>query len=164
MKTTQELDVELALLKIDIEEKRQYEVLSNLKQRKSFLLTRIANATVRERREAERRARNAVSAARKRHSVSLRSMTSSGMMTAIASSVCTTTSTTFRNLFGSMMTRSRMVTTQTIGMRRCGSLSSMRSITPSTPIMRTASISRSRHTVKPKPPSGGLRVTGYPPH
>jgi hypothetical protein len=34
MKTTQELDVELALLKIDIEEKRQYEVLSNLKQRK----------------------------------------------------------------------------------------------------------------------------------
>jgi hypothetical protein len=66
MKTTQELDVELALLKIDIEEKRQYEVLSNLKQRKSFLLTRIANATVRERREAERRARNAVSAARRK--------------------------------------------------------------------------------------------------
>ena len=66
MKTTQELDVELALLKIDIEEKRQYEVLSNLKQRKSFLLTRIANATVRERREAERRARNAVSAARQK--------------------------------------------------------------------------------------------------
>jgi hypothetical protein len=65
MKTTQELDVELALLKSDIEEK-QYEVLSTLKQRKSFLLTRIASATVRERRQAERRARNAVSAARQK--------------------------------------------------------------------------------------------------
>ena len=64
MKTTQELEVELALLKIDIE--RQYEVLSNLKQRKSFLLTRIANATISERKSAERRARNAVGAARQK--------------------------------------------------------------------------------------------------
>jgi hypothetical protein len=46
MKTIEELDVELTLLKIDIE--RQYESLSNLKQRKSFLLTSIANATARE--------------------------------------------------------------------------------------------------------------------
>ena len=64
MKTTQELEVELELLKSDIE--RQYEVLLNLKQRKSFLLTRIANATARERRDAERRARNAVRAARQK--------------------------------------------------------------------------------------------------
>jgi hypothetical protein len=64
MKTIEELDVELELLKLDIE--KQYEVLSNLKQRKSFLLTRIANATTRERRDAERRARNAVSAARQK--------------------------------------------------------------------------------------------------
>jgi hypothetical protein len=48
MKTVKELDAELELLKSDIE--KQYEVLSTLKQRKSFLLTRIANATVRERR------------------------------------------------------------------------------------------------------------------
>jgi hypothetical protein len=34
MKTIKELEVKLALLKIDIE--RQYEVLSNLNQRKSF--------------------------------------------------------------------------------------------------------------------------------
>jgi hypothetical protein len=64
MKTVKELNAELELLKSDIE--KQYEVLSTLKQRKSFLLTRIANATVRERREAERRARNAVSAARRK--------------------------------------------------------------------------------------------------
>lgn len=64
MKTVKELDAELELLKSDIE--KQYEVLSTLKQRKSFLLTSIANATVRERREAERRARNAVSAARRK--------------------------------------------------------------------------------------------------
>jgi hypothetical protein len=64
MKTVKELDAELELLKSDIE--KQYEVLSTLKQRKSFLLTRIANATVRERRDAERRARNAVSAARQK--------------------------------------------------------------------------------------------------
>lgn len=64
MKTVKELEVELALLKIDIE--RQYEVLSTLKQRKSLLLTSIANSTVRERREAERRARNAVNAARRK--------------------------------------------------------------------------------------------------
>jgi hypothetical protein len=49
MKTVKELNAELELLKSDIE--KQYEVLSTLKQRKSFLLTRIANATVRERRE-----------------------------------------------------------------------------------------------------------------
>jgi septal ring factor EnvC (AmiA/AmiB activator) len=64
MKTIEELDVELELLKSDIE--KQYEVLSTLKQRKSFLLTSIASATVRERRDAERRARNAVSAARRK--------------------------------------------------------------------------------------------------
>jgi hypothetical protein len=64
MKTVKELDAELELLKSDIE--KQYEVLSTLKQRKSFLLTRIASATVRERRQAERRARNAVSAARQK--------------------------------------------------------------------------------------------------
>jgi hypothetical protein len=64
MKTIKELEVKLALLKIDIE--RQYEVLSNLNQRKSFLLTGIANATARERRDAERRARNAVLAARQK--------------------------------------------------------------------------------------------------
>jgi hypothetical protein len=64
MKTVKELDAELELLKSDIE--KQYEVLSTLKQRKSFLLTRIANATISERKSAERRARNAVSAARQK--------------------------------------------------------------------------------------------------
>jgi hypothetical protein len=156
MKTIEELDVELELLKSDIE--KQYEVLSTLKQRKSFLLTSIASATVRERRDAERRARNAVSAARRKAQ-------------RLAKKYDIEWDDDSYREFGvynhfhyfpqpvwlKVMTRSRMVTTQTIGMRRCGSLSSMRSITPSTPIMRTASISRSRHTVKPKPPSGGLR-------
>ena len=63
MKTVKELDAELELLKSDIE--KQYEVLSTLKQRKSFLLTRIASATVRERRQAERRARIELNATRK---------------------------------------------------------------------------------------------------
>jgi hypothetical protein len=38
MKTIEELDVELELLKLDIE--KHYEVLSNLKHRKSLLLTK----------------------------------------------------------------------------------------------------------------------------
>jgi hypothetical protein len=64
MKTIEELEVELALLKIDID--RQHEVLDGLNKRKRGLLISISNATISERRKAERRARNAVSAARQK--------------------------------------------------------------------------------------------------
>lgn len=64
MKTVKEFDADLELLKSDIE--KQYEVLSILKQRKSFLLTCIANATVRERRDAEHRARIELNATRRK--------------------------------------------------------------------------------------------------
>lgn len=64
MKTVKELDAELELLKSDIE--KQYEVLDGLNKRKRGLLISISNATISERRKAERRARNAVSAARQK--------------------------------------------------------------------------------------------------
>jgi hypothetical protein len=65
------------------------------------------------------------------------------------------------NLLGSrVMIHSRMGTMHTIGKRRCGLFNSTQSTTQSIPTMISASISRSRHTVKPKPPSGGLRVGG----
>jgi len=72
MKTIEELDVELELLKLNIE--KHYEVISNLKRRKSLLLTkrrdlqwhaRNASAIVREKIQAERRARIELNATRK---------------------------------------------------------------------------------------------------
>ena len=64
MKTIEELDVELTLLKIDID--RQQEMLDGLNKRKRDLLISISNVTINERRKAERKARNAVSAARQK--------------------------------------------------------------------------------------------------
>jgi septal ring factor EnvC (AmiA/AmiB activator) len=120
MKTVKELDAELELLKSDIE--KQYEVLSTLKQRKSFLLTRIANATVRERRDAERRARNAVSAARQKAKRLAKKYDIEWDDDSYRE--CGEYNLTHYfpiNLFGSrVMIHSRMGTTQITGMRRCG--------------------------------------------
>jgi hypothetical protein len=57
MKTVKELDAELELLKSDIEKTARC-ARSTLKQKKSDLLISISSATIRERRQAERRARN----------------------------------------------------------------------------------------------------------
>jgi hypothetical protein len=63
MKTVKELNAELELLKSDID--RQHDVLDGLNKRKRDLMISISNATVSERRKAERRARIELNATRK---------------------------------------------------------------------------------------------------
>ena len=63
MKTVKELDAELELLKSDID--RQHDVLDGLNKRKRDLMISISNATISERRKAERRARIELNATRK---------------------------------------------------------------------------------------------------
>ena len=63
MKTVKELNAELELLKSDID--RQHDVLDGLNKRKRDLMISISNATISERRKAERRARIELNATRK---------------------------------------------------------------------------------------------------
>ena len=64
MKTIEQLEVELLMLKQKITE--QYAVLDDLKSAKGDLLTKISNAKQVAQRDAERRERNALNAARRK--------------------------------------------------------------------------------------------------
>jgi len=125
MKTIEQLEVELLMLKQKITE--QYAVVVDLKSARDDLLLKIQNAKQ-------------------------VGMASSGRMTAIERVANTITCTTSPSPIGSrVMTHWAMVTTHTTGMRPSGLSSSTQSTTQITQTMRTVSTSRLRLTAKSKP-------------